>query len=104
MNTLQLKRTLTPMLLVSLFVLCGCAHEYLIKLKNGDQIVSLTKPKLQGAGYHFTGTSGDQHVIPQSRVAKIQTISIVKEQEQPSASAKPTTPKKRKHWYFLWLA
>lgn len=96
---LQLKLALT--LLVSQAVLCGCAHQYLIKLSNGDQILSISKPKLQGTNYHFTGEMGGQHMIPQTRVVKIKTVSVVREEPKPLAPAKP---KKPKHWYFLWLA
>jgi len=95
------KSKLALTLLVGLAVLCGCAHEYLIKISNGDQVISLSKPKLQETLYHFTDEMGQQHVIPQSRVVKIESISVVKEQQKPSPPAKP---KKPKHWYFLWLA
>jgi hypothetical protein len=97
----RIKRKLALTLLVSLALLCGCAHEYLIKISNGDQVISLSKPKLQESRYHFTGETGEQYVIPQSRVVKIETISVVKESKKPSS---PATPKKPKHWYFLWLA
>jgi hypothetical protein len=95
------KSKLALTLLVSLAVLCGCAHEYLIKISNGDQVISLSKPKLQETLYHFTDEMGQAHVIPQSRVVKIETISVVKEEVKPLSPAKP---KKPKHWYFLWLA
>ena len=96
-----IKRKLALTLLVSLAVLCGCAHQYLMKISNGDQLISLSKPKLHESLYHFTDEMGQEHVIPQSRVVKIETISVVKEQGKPSSPAKP---KKPKHWYFLWLA
>jgi hypothetical protein len=88
-------------LLVSLPVLCGCAHQYLLKINNGDQIISASKSELQGSGYHFTADTGVKHVIPQSRVVKIESISVLKEQDKPLS---PAMPKKPKHWYFLWLA
>ena len=89
-------------LLISLAGLCGCAHEYLMKLSNGDQIISVSRPKAQGTNYLFTDGTGMQHVIPKSRVATIESISVVnKEEEKPSPPAKPKQPK---HWYFLWLA
>ena len=88
-------------LLVSLIGLCGCVHEYLMKLSDGDHIFSLSKPKLQGTNYLFTDQQGTGYVIPRSRVVKIQAVSIVKKEEKPMA---PTQPKKPKHWYFLWLA
>lgn len=90
-------------LLLSLAGLCGCAHEYLMKLNNGDQIISVSKPKLQGASYHFTDQMGGQHVIPQSRVVKIRAVSVVPEEEKPGAPESLAKPKKPKHWYFLWL-
>jgi hypothetical protein len=88
-------------LLVSLAVLCGCAHEYLMKLSNGYQIISVSKPKTQGTNYLFTDDTGMQHMIPKSRVATIEGISVVNKEEKPSSPAKPKQPK---HWYFLWLA
>ena len=88
-------------LLISLVGFCGCVHEYLMKLSDGDQIISLSKPKLQGTNYLFTDDKGTGYVIPRSRVVRIQAVSVVKQEEKPMA---PTQPKKPKHWYFLWLA
>jgi hypothetical protein len=101
MRAAGIKRKLALTLLVSMAVLCGCAHHYLMKLSNGDQTISITRPKLQGANYHFTGDDGVQYVMPKSRVAKIKTISTIEEEQKPLSPAKP---KKPKHWYFLWLA
>ena len=97
----RIKSKLAMTLLVSLAVLCGCAHEYLMKLSNGDQIIAFSKPQAQGTNYLFTDGTGMQHVIPKSRVATIEGISVVKKEEKPSSPAKPKRPK---HWYFLWLA
>ena len=88
-------------LLVSLVVLCGCAHHYLMKLSNGDQTISLSRPKLQGTNYHFTGTDGVGYVIARSRVVKIKTISAEEQEERPLSPPKRNKPK---HWYYLWLA
>ena len=97
----RIKYKLTLALLGSVTVLCGCAHQYLMRLNNGDQVVCLSKPKLREQNYYFTDSEGVAAAVPQSRVVKIETISIVKQDQQPSAPAKP---KRRKHWYFLWLA
>jgi hypothetical protein len=92
-------------LLAGLVGLGGCAHQYLMKLNDGDQIISASKPKLQGTNYHFTDGTGAKYAIPKSRVVKIRAVSVVKEEEKPaSAPSPPLTPKKPKHWYFLWLA
>jgi hypothetical protein len=95
------KRNWALTLVISLAVLCGCTHHYLLKLSNGDQTISLSKPKLQGTNYHFTGGNGVEYVIPKSRVVKIKTISAIGEEKKPLSPAKPKQPK---HWYFLWLA
>jgi hypothetical protein len=101
MCALRIKRELALTLLVSLVVLCGCAHHYLMKLSNGDQTISVSKPELLGTNYHFTGTDRVGCVIPRSRVVKIKTISAEEQQEKPSSPPKPNKPK---HWYYLWLA
>ena len=88
MSTLRIKRKLSLTLLV-------------MKLSNGDRILSLSKPRLQGTSYHFTDGEGVEYVLPQSRVVKIETVSVVKQEEKPLS---PPKPKKPKHWYFLWLA
>ena len=101
MRTPILKRRLAFTLLLSLGVLCGCAHEYLMELRNGGQVISRSKPIPRGTNYYFTDISGEEHLIPQSRVMKIKTVSVVKEENKPSS---PPKPKTRRHWYFLWLA
>jgi hypothetical protein len=101
MGARGIERKLALALLAGLAVLCGCAHQYLLILSNGDQIVSLTKPKHQGTNYYFMGDLGGPHVIPANRVVKIKTGSAATEEAKPPAPARPRTPK---HWYFLWLA
>jgi hypothetical protein len=91
--------------LVGLVAICGCAHQYLMTLRNGDQIFCRDKPKLQGTNYHFTEIMGGRFVIPQNRVLKIRAVSVETEQQPATESSKsPAKPKKPKHWYFLWLA
>jgi hypothetical protein len=98
------KVKLALLLVFSLLGLCGCAHQYLMKLDNGDQIISLTKPKRQGTTYHFTDRAGAQHVIPESRVLKIRAVSVVNEEEKPASQETPARLKRPRHWYLLWLA
>ena len=95
---IQLKLAL--ILLFSQAAFCGCAHQYLIKLSNGDQLLSYSKPKKQWDSHHFTGETGVKCMVPQNRVVKIKSVSVVKEEPKPP----PPPPKKPKHWYFLWLA
>ena len=94
-------------MLVGLVVLCGCAHQYLITLRNGDQILCLDKPKLKGTSYHFTDNTGGKDVIAQSRVLKVRAVSVESAEQTPATSETPefpAKPKKPRHWYFLWLA
>ena len=100
MGTIRIKRALTLSLLVSLTALCGCAHRYLMKLSNGDQMISVSKPKLEGTNYHFRSEAGTECVIPRSRVVKIETGAVVEKDKKTPA---PTGPKKARHWYLLWL-
>ena len=100
MGTTRTKRALTLTLLVSLTALCGCAHRYLMKLSNGDQMISVSKPKLKGTNYHFRSEAGTECVIPKSRVVKIETGAVVEEENKTSA---PSGPKKARRWYLLWL-
>ncbi len=87
-------------LLVIQVVLSGCAHQYLLKLDNGDQSLSYSKPKKQADTYHYTGETGVKCMIPQNRVVKIKSVEVVKEEPKPP----PPPPRKPRHWYFLWLA
>ncbi len=101
MRTRRIQLKLALALLISQAVLCGCAHQYLLKLDNGDQLLSYSKPKKQGDSYHYTSETGVNYFVPQNRVVRIKAVSVVKEEAKPMAPAKP---KKPKHWYFLWLA
>jgi hypothetical protein len=71
-----------------------------MKLSNGDQMISVSKPKLKGANYHFKSEGGTECVIPKSRVVKIETGAVLEEEKKAAA---PTGPKKARHWYLLWL-
>ncbi len=101
MWVLGTKHKLGLTLLASLAVLCGCTHQYLMKISDGGQIISATKPELRGAVYHFKDQTGVERVIAQNRVVKIKPVTVIKQQEEPPPAARP---KKPKHWYFLWLA
>jgi hypothetical protein len=94
-------KTLLLPLLASLLVVCGCAHEYVIKLSNGETLQAASKPKLQGPAYHYKDAKGRDISIPSGKVTEIEPVSSAKDESK--TFQQPTVEKKR-HWYFLWLA
>ena len=97
------KSILSPILpLVSAsVVLCGCASHYVIRLSNGEQIITASKPKVVGASYQFKDAKGRLHIIPRGRVQEVEPASMAREETK---SFQQRGPAKPKHWYFLWLA
>ena len=100
LNDVVMKTFLLP-LLASLLLLCGCAHEYVIKLSNGSHVMAASKPKLQGSAYHYKDAYGRDISIPSGKVTEIEPVSSAKDESK--TFQQPTVEKKR-HWYFLWLA
>jgi hypothetical protein len=82
--------------------LSGCARHYVIRLNNGQQITTASKPKLKGAAYYFKDARGREHVLPEGRVHEIEPASMAKEELAPMPT-RQTQPKKPRHWYLLWL-
>ena len=87
-----MKNLLLPLLMLSL---CGCAHQYVMKLTNGMKISTPSKPQLRGSNYYFKDARGEEQAIPQSRVMEIEPESMAKEESK----FKVTQPK-TKHWYW----
>jgi hypothetical protein len=75
--------------------LCGCAHQYVMKLTNGMKISTPSKPQLRGSNYYFKDARGEEQAIPQSRVMEIEPESMAKEESK----FKVNQPK-TKHWYW----
>ena len=46
------------MLSAGLVGLRGSVHQYLMTMRDGGQVISLTKPKLQGTNCYFTDLTG----------------------------------------------
>jgi hypothetical protein len=96
-----MKKLFLP-LLAGLLVLSGCANHYVIKLTNGTEITSASKPKLEGVVYHFKDAKGGDHVISRGRVLEIEPASSARAEKKPKSVPTASAPHKR-HWYFLWL-
>ena len=95
-----MKRAALPFL-ISLLALTGCAHHYVMKLNNGGQITTATKPKLKEGIYHFKDAKGEEHFVPVARVREIAPASLAAEENKPRQTLKVESPKKK--WYLLWL-
>ena len=88
-------------LLIGLIALTGCAHHYVLKLNNGTEITTATKPRLQEGVYHFKDAKGEEHFMPVTRVREIAPASMAERENKPQP-LKAERQKKRK-WYLLWL-
>ena len=81
------------------FLLCGCSTQYVVKLTNGGEFTTPSKPKLKGSAYYFKDAHGNQQSIPAGRVTEIEPASMAREEAQEHQFKAPTTTKK-KHWYW----
>jgi hypothetical protein len=88
--------------LIGLIALTGCAHHYVMRLTNGAEITTASKPKLKDGVYHFKDAKGEEHIVPEASVRELAPASIATREDKPRPM-KMDTEKKRK-WYFLWLA
>jgi hypothetical protein len=75
-----MKKVLLPLVLaVFTFSASGCARNYVMRLSNGMQITTASKPKLKGATYYFKDATGRVNTIPQGRVLEIMPASMANE-------------------------
>jgi PBP1b-binding outer membrane lipoprotein LpoB len=102
MPAIRIMNKLVLPLLAGALLLSGCASHYVIKLSNGNEITSTTKPKLDGNVYHITDANGVDHMVPRGRVREIEPTSMAEEEKKPKSVPTASTPSTR-HWYFLWL-
>ena len=89
-------------LLICLMALTGCAHHYVMKLNNGMQVTTASKPKLKEGVYYFNDAKGEEHAVSEARVREIAPASMAEQANKP----KPMKSKqlKKRKWYLLWLA
>jgi hypothetical protein len=99
-----MKKLALPLVIVTL-ALTGCAHQYVMRLNNGHEITTASKPKLKDGIYHFKDARGQEHTVGQARVMQVEPASMATAERKPMKpiSTGSAAPKKR-HWYLLWLA
>jgi hypothetical protein len=92
-------KRISMLLALCLLVLCGCAHQYVMKLTNGQQLSTPHKPKLKGGDYVYKDAYGAEQRISQSRVVEIEPEKMAIEENKP----KPVNYRPPKnHWWQFW--
>ena len=99
-HSLAMKTTALP-LLIGLIALTGCAHHYVMRLHNGSEITTATRPRLKDGAYHFKDAKGEEQVVPAFAVRELAPASVAERANKPQPQ-KFKSEKKRK-WYLLWL-
>ena len=96
-----MKKTTLP-ILIGMIALTGCAHHYVIRLSNGTEITTASKPQLREGVYQFKDAKGEEHFVPLTRVREVAPASMAQKEDRPQPLKVQAPPKKRK-WYLLWL-
>ena len=96
-----MKKAALP-LLIGLIALTGCAHRYVMKLNNGMEITTASKPKLKEGVYQFKDAKGEEHFVPLTRVREVAPASMAEREDKPQPIIAEPPLKKRK-WFLLWL-
>jgi hypothetical protein len=96
-----MKKATLP-ILIGMIALTGCAHHYVIRLSNGTEITTATKPQLREGVYQFKDAKGEEHFVPLTRVREIAPASMAQKEDRPQP-LKVDPPPKKKKWYLLWL-
>ncbi len=76
-----MNRVLVSLLFAIALASAGCSRHYLIKLSNGGQITTASKPRLKGSSYYFKDAKGQVRSVPAGRVNEIEPLSMVKEEK-----------------------
>lgn len=78
-----MKKLLMPLLLALVAATCGCSQHYVIKLNNGGQITTASKPRLKAGTYYFKDAKGNVQSVSAGRVREIEPASMAKEEKSP---------------------
>ena len=97
---LVMQKAVVP-LLIGLIALTGCANHYVMRLNNGSEITTATKPRLKDGTYHFKDAKGEEQLVPAFAVREVAPASMAERENKPQP-VKMKSEKKRK-WYLLWL-
>jgi hypothetical protein len=71
------------LVLLGLMGLTGCTHEYVMKLNNGLQLTTASKPQLRGGFYYYKDARGRTNAVAATRVLEIEPASMAREEKPP---------------------
>jgi hypothetical protein len=92
-------RKLALLVAFGVLVVCGCSHQYVMKLNNGMTLTTASKPKLKGGTYSYKDAFGRTNYVAQSRVVMIEPASMAAEEKKFEA---PSNPTPKNHWWQFW--
>ena len=69
------------LLFISLLVLSGCSHQYVMTLTNGTRLPTASKPRLEGGNYYYKDAAGRIASIPAGRVREISAASMATDEK-----------------------
>jgi len=78
-----MRRTLMSLGFLVLFATCGCSRHYVMKLSNGGQITTASKPRLKDGCYYYKDAKGGLQAVPAGRVTEIEPASMAREEGSP---------------------
>jgi hypothetical protein len=99
MKRFAIMKKLILSLTLSALACGGCASNYVMKMSNGTQMETASKPKLKGSNYYWKDAKGREQITPQSKVHEILPADTAKQEDerQPYKGDKPKT-----HWWQFW--
>jgi hypothetical protein len=62
-------------------IVSGCSHTYVMKLQNGMQLTTASKPKLQNGVYVYKDALGRDQYVPAGNVREIEPASMAQEEQ-----------------------
>ncbi len=68
------------LLALTLVLLCGCSHTYVITMNNGMRLTTASKPRLEKGAYVYKDAKGKKCYVAEGRVREIAPASMAKEE------------------------
>ena len=69
------------LLIIVSALVSGCTHTYVMKLQNGMQLTTASKPKLKNGVYVYKDALGRDQYVPAGSVREIEPASMAQEEQ-----------------------